>query len=156
MNTTQHEKRGPGRPRKEETQERRRRRNSGVYAHGRRMGVNPALLDFNSYEYRFVNDDPGRLVAMTKHDDWDVVANDGGAVKEDSTDLGAAVSIAVGTNPDGSPKRAYLCRKPKEYYVEDQKAKQAELDKQLEQLARGNDRHGTPQSDYVPSTGIRM
>lgn len=164
MTTMQPEhKRGPGRPRKEEradraeaTQERRRRRNSGAYVHGKRMGVNPALLDFKVYEYRWLNDEPGRLVAMTKHDDWDIVSNDGGAVKEDSSDLGNAVSLIVGSNPDGSPKRAYLARKPKEFFEEDQKAKQAELDEQLRQMRRGMTRDGASQSDYVPHAGISM
>lgn len=155
MNTSQHEQPKRGRPRKEETAERRRKRGGG-YLYGRRMGVNPDLIDFNSYAYRWINDEPGRLVAMTQHDDWDFVPNNGGEMKEDATDLGDAVSQVVGTLPDGSPKRAYLCRKPKKYYEEDQAEKQAELDAQLEQLRRGADRDGALQADYVPQGGISL
>ena len=81
--------------------------------------------------------------------------NEGG-VKEDTTDLGNAVSYIVGTNKDGSPMRAYLCRKPKSYFDEDQAAKHAELEQQLAELRRGNDRDGQTQSDYVPTSGIRI
>lgn len=157
MTTTQPEKRGPGRPRKEETRERRKNRSAGGYLHGRRMGVNPDLLDHSRFAYRWINDEMGdRLVRLTKHDDWDIMSNSGGEMKEDATDLGDAVSIIVGTHPDGSPKRAYLCRKPREWYEEDQTAKQAELDEQLNQLRRGNARDGASQSDYVPHSGISM
>lgn len=150
MTTSQRE-----RTRKEETGERRRKRGGG-HVHGRRLGVNPDLLDFTRFVYRWINDDPARLVAKTRHDDWDVMSNDGGAMKEDATDLGDAVSIVVGTNPDGSVKRAYLCRKPKTYFDEDQREKQAALDEQLNQLRRGNDRSGAAQGDYIPSSGISL
>lgn len=155
MNISQHEQPKRGRPRKEETAERRRKRGGG-YLHGRRLGTNPEYIDHTRYAYRWINDEPGRLVAMTQHDDWDIVTNQGGAVKEDASDLGDAVSLVVGTLPDGSPKRAYLCRKPKKFYEEDQAEKQAELDAQLEQLRRGNDRGGASQSDYVPKGGISL
>ena len=157
MNTMQpdEERRKPGRPRKEETKERRRNRGGG-YLHGKRMGVDPSLLDFNQYAYRWINDEPGRLITMTKHDDWNVVDNKGGAVKEDSTDLGNAVSLVVGTHADGSPKRAYLCLKPKTFFEEDQAAKHAELDEQLRQMRTGNDKAGASQSDYVPTSGISI
>lgn len=153
MNTTQPETRGPGRPRKEEDRAERRRRNFSVQGRGR-LGVDPSLLDFNTYAYRWLNDEPGRLVAKTKHDDWDMVTNTG--EKEDSTDLGTKVSIVVGTMPDGSPKRAYLCRKLRTFYDEDKAAAQAALDEQLSQLRRGANRDGELQSDYVPRSGIHM
>lgn len=158
MNISSEQKRGPGRPRKEEVREdRRRRRATGAINQTLgRLGVNPDLLDHDKYAYRFINEEQnGRLFMKTHHDDWDVVMNDG-EVKEDNTDLGNAVSIVVGTHKDGSPKRAYLCRKLKTYFDEDQAEKQQVLDEQLEQLRRGNDRHGGAQSDYVPNSGIRM
>lgn len=159
----QHEQRGPGRPRKEEVtrqdevKRRRQKRTGQGYLYGKRMGCNPELLDHNRFRYRWINDEQGaRLLQKTQHDDWDIVPNSGGEMKEDASDLGDAVSIVVGTHPDGSPKRAYLCRKPKQWYEEDQAEKQAELDEQLEQLRRGNDRAGANQSDYVPHSGISM
>lgn len=149
---TQTDKRGPGRPRKEETQRRRKSRHGVI---GQRLGVNESMLDFERYAYRWLNDDPARLFNKMKEDDWDVVHQQGGEVKDES-DLGSAVSTVVGTKPDGSPLRAYLCRKPKPYFDEDKQAKQAELDDQLEQLRRGMTREGASQSDYVPHSGIRL
>jgi hypothetical protein len=156
MNTTH---RKPGRPRKDESAvadhgPRRRKKREGVI--GRRLGVNEHILDFENFKYRWLNDKPGRLVAMTKSDDWDFVTNDGGTVKSDSADLGDVVSQVVGTGPDGNALRAYLCRKPRKFWEEDQAQKQAELDEQLEQIRRGNSKSGESQSDYIPSGGIRI
>ncbi len=123
---------------------------------GKRLAVNTAHLDFDKYAYRFINDAPARLFQMTQQDDWDIVDAQGGAVKSDSTDLGNAVSVVVGTKPDGSPMRAYLCRKLRRFYDDDQKMKQTDLDEQLAQLRRGNDASGQEQGDYVPSGGIRI
>jgi hypothetical protein len=156
MNTTQPEMDKPrrGRPPKherEEAQERRRRRDGGVV--GRRLGIADENLDFNTFVYRFVNDSPARLFSKTKQDDWDIVTNDGEAI-EDSADLGNAVTRVVGVKPDGSPLMAYLCRKPKKFHEEDAARSQAELDKQLTELQRGNDRFGGSQSDYVSRSSI--
>ncbi len=159
MNTSTHDepRRGPGRPRKEEVQERRRKRTGETYAHGgMRMGVDPDLLDHTQFKYRWVNDDERRLLMKTKHDDWEIMTDSGGAIKEDSTDLGSAVSAIVGQHPDGSSRRAYLCRKLKKWWMEDQAEKQTTLDEQLERLRVGQDRHGAPQAEYVPHSGIKL
>lgn len=140
-----------GRPPKHERAvepERRRKRDGGVI--GRRLGVADENLDFENFVYRFINDSPARLFNKTKQDDWDVVSNDGDVI-EDTADAGNAVSRVVGAKPDGSPLLAYLCRKPKKFYEEDAARSQAELDKQLTELRRGNDRVGGSQSDYVSS-----
>jgi hypothetical protein len=147
MTTTQRESRT-------ETEQRRRKQRDGGELTGKRLAVTKSSLDFTRFVYRWINDAPARLFAKTKEDDWDVVTNDG--VKDDSADLGNAVSQIVGTAPDGSALKAYLCRKPRTFYDEDQKDKSRDLDKQLEQLRRGNDRAGGSQADYIPSTGIRM
>lgn len=151
MNTNEPEKRGPGRPPKQ-----RRRKSSHAQMTGQRLAVNESMLDKANYKYRWINDSPARIMMKTKEDDWDIVTNAGGVVKDDSTDLGNAVSAVVGSHQDGSPMRAYLCRKPKSYWDEDQSAKGAELDEQLAQLRRGMTRAGASQSDYVPNSGIRI
>lgn len=160
MNTQQLEptveKKKPGRPRKEQMPERRRKREDSGEVFGRRLAVNASQLDKSMYEYRWINDDMARIYSKTKEDDWDIVTNEGGIVKEDSSDLGSAVSEVVGTRPDGSPKRAYLCRKPISYFEEDQRVKQQALDEQLAQLRLGNDRGGGASSDYVPHSGISL
>lgn len=155
MNTTA-EKRGPGRPRKEEDREesRRRRRVNGPTFEGK-LGVPESLLDRQKYEYHFLNDEQnGRIYTKTNEDDWDLVPNVGES--EDSTDLGAMYSRVVGSHKDGSPKRAYLARKLKTYFDEDKAREQVALDQQLEQLKRGRDAQGASQSDYVPHSGISM
>lgn len=134
-------------------QERRKQRGSGDLS-GSRLGVAKSKLDFDKYTYRWINDAPARIYALTVEDDWDVVNNDG--VKDDSADLGNAVSQIVGSKADGSPLKAYLCRKLRTFYDEDQADKAKALDWQLEQLRRGNAKDGSEQSDYIPSTGISM
>ncbi len=133
-----------------------RRRRTDMEVTGKRLAVNSALLDHGRYAYRFINDAPARLYQMTQQDDWDIVKVDGAAVKPDNSDLGDAVSIVVGTNKDGSALRAYLCRKLRQFYEDDQKTKQTELDEQLAQLRRGNSAAGETQGDYIPSGGIRI
>lgn len=150
MTTTQHK------PAAQKEARRRRRKNKGEVI-GRRLGVNKSSLDFKKFAYRWTNDDPARIMAKTKEDDWDIVMDTiDGAVKEDSADLGAAVTQIVGTFPNGEAKLAYLCRKPIKFYEEDQADKQAELDKQLQELRRGADRGGKAQADYVPHSGIKV
>lgn len=153
MNTRTHEeKRGPGRPRKEQEQRRRKDRGGVV---GQRLGVNESSLDLGRFAYRWINDKPARLYAKTKEDDWDIVHQDGSEIKEES-DLGSAVTQVVGTHPDGSPMLAYLCRKKLSWYEEDQEEKKRQLATQLSELRRGNDRSGASQGDYVPNEGIRV
>lgn len=162
--TTTPTRRRPGRPRKDEAQPqtraeevsgRRRRRNSGPYAHGARLGVNEELLDFGKFKYRWVKGTEARLIALTKHDDWDIVTTDGSALKEDSTDLGSAVSVHAGTAENGSSERHFLCRKPKELYEEDQREAQTQLDELMSQLRRGQTPDGE-QSDYIRPEQIKL
>lgn len=120
-----------------------------------RLGVNPDLLDMDNFAYRWVNDEKnGRMQFMDQRKGWELVPNAG--VKEDSTDLGNMVSAYVGREPNGEPKRAYLMRKPRMFFEDDQADKVAALDEQLNQLRRGNDRDGAAQSDYVPDVGISI
>lgn len=139
------EKRGPGRPRKEE----RRRRNS-LETVGKRLAVNMSSLDFDKFKYRWVNDTPARIFQMTQQDEWEIVTPEGGVVKDDNADLGSAVSTVVRDHNGNGGMRVYLCRKRREWYEEDQKQKQTELDEQLEQMRRGLTGQGESQSDYVP------
>jgi hypothetical protein len=139
--------------RQDEVRERRRKPGSGDVI-GRRLAVRKSEMDFDGFRYRWINDNEARFIAKTREDDWDLVMNEN--VKDDSTDLGNAVSQIVGSKPDGSALKAYLCRKPKKWWEDDQAAKQAALDEQLNQLRRGNDRAGGSQADYVPPAGIKI
>lgn len=130
-----------------------RRKRIDIATTGKRLAVPTHLLDHEKYVYRFFNDSDTRLMQMTQHDDWDIMANDGGIA---STDLGNAITRPVGVRPDGSPMKAYLCRKLRKFYEEDQKMKQTDLDEQLARLRQGNDADGGSQGDYIPSGGIRI
>lgn len=135
--------------------QRQRRRKTPAGINGKRLAVSESSLDFNRYAYRWVNDTPARIFSKTKEDDWDIVRKDGRMI-DDSSDLGNAVSHIVGRNPDGSPMVAYLCRKPRGYFDDDQRDKLADLDRQLEQMRVGNNADGSSQSDYVRDGAIRL
>ncbi len=133
-----------------------RRKRAEIDTTGKRLAVRTDVLDLEKYVYRWMNDSDVRLFRMTKQDDWDVVKQDGTVIKDDNADLGDAVSVPVGTKPDGSPLKAYLCRKLRRFYDDDQKTKQTELDEQLARMRRGNDAKDAAQGDYVPNGGIRI
>lgn len=145
-----------GRQSRAEEQLPERRKRTDIDMTGKRLAVRQDLLDFDKFKYRWINDSDVRLFRLTRQDDWEVMTQDGEALKPDSTDMGAAVSIPVGTKPDGSPMRAYLCRKLRRFYDDDQKMKQTELDEQLKRLRMGQTTGGESQGDYVPSGGIRI
>jgi hypothetical protein len=58
-----------------------------------------------------------------------------------------------GTNDDGSTINGVLMRQPIETYKKDQEAKQREMDKVDEQIARGKFKTG--ENTYLPSGGIK-
>lgn len=137
--------------RAEEVTTRRKKRGGGELT-GHRLAVVSSQLDFINFAYRWINNKPGRIFAKTIEDDWEVVTNDG--LKDDGVDLGNKVSQIVGSAPDGSALLAFLCRKPKQYYDEDQADKSRELDKQLEQMRRAT--NSGVQADYIPHSGIKL
>lgn len=151
--------RGPGRPRKEETQERRRRRNSLDGSAGMKLAVDERFLDRKNFEYRWINDDGARIHAKTVQDDWDFVSDPAKEGKADADGLGSIVSKVVGKNANGQPLHAYLARKPKHYYDEDQAEKRRAIEDGMKSI-----KSGTPQGDgsqlgsnaYTPEGGISI
>ena len=65
-------------------------------------------------------------------------------------------AITVGTNEDGSAIKGVLMRIPKEWYQEDQKVKQKEIDKATEQIYRGKFQEKAEDKRYIPSSGIQI
>lgn len=116
----------PASPRVEEQRAQRRRRTETTHEGSHRLSVNHDLLDHDKFAYRFVNDKGGRINDFTVHDDWDKVPDP--AVKPDADGMGTPIRKLVGANVDGSPIHAYLLRKPKEFYNEDVKRKNARRD----------------------------
>ena len=150
-------KRGPGRPRKEP--DRRRKGHTGGFRS--KLDVNEAHLDRENFEYRFVNDDPGRIQQLHVNDDWEFVEDPSKSVKEDGTDIGSRVSTVVGRAENGQPTRGYLMRKRRDYYEADKAETQARIDRQMKQIQDGPSPEqggiGTdPASAYRPSEGIRI
>jgi len=144
--------------RAEEVRRTRRHERGAVVSTGLRMAVNDAALDKKNYVHRFVNDDPGRIQAMTEGGEWDKVEDPNKVIKSDSTGEGTSVSVVVGTNAGGAPKRAVLLRKPKWIHDEDRKAKMADLDKTMSAIKRGKPTTAaaeiTGDTGYVPDGGI--
>lgn len=78
-----------------------------------------------NFEYRFVND-TGDRIERFKAGGWEVVTSEdevGDKKVDRGTKLGSAITKAV-----GGQVTAVLMRIPKEWYMEDQAAKQAEID----------------------------
>ena len=83
-----------------------------------------------NFTYRWVNDQGGRIQQAEQASYEFVKAGDvtvGSGVDRNS-ETGDQVSQIVGTKEDGSPMRAYLMRIKREFYEEDQNAKQEEVD----------------------------
>lgn len=108
-----------------------------------------------NYEYRFVNDLPGRLLRF-QDAGWEVVTDDlkvgQEAVDAPSGKVGKAVTKNVGHGTVG-----VLMRIPKEWYDEDQAAKQDKVDaleaSMNEDIRRGRIPYGDGQPGYTPTGG---
>lgn len=118
---------------------RRRRRTDFTEHHDLKLNVAQNALD-PDYEYRWINDEAsGRILNKTVHDDWDVVSEEQMAEDYDpekDTGEGTPIQRVVGTTPQGEPKHAYLCRKPREFHEEDQALKQKRIDEVEEDIRR--------------------
>jgi hypothetical protein len=132
MSETAEVKRGPGRPpRTEEVQAQRRRRSDSGAAAGLKLHV-PADMKDPNFEYRWVNDKPGRIHQLTKQDDWDVVSTD----RPDQLTAAAEGSVMRRAVDKSTGDNAVLLKKPKEYYEADQREKQRPVD-EMEKALRG-------------------
>jgi hypothetical protein len=93
------------------TKEERRRRLGAGLERNYKLFVPENKKDPN-FEYRWINDSPGRIEQYTTQDDWDIVTTDRNGEPFEC-------SRPVGPGPDGRPLYAKLCRKRKEYYDQD-------------------------------------
>ncbi|MBK8161564.1 MAG: hypothetical protein IPK59_23405 [Rhodospirillaceae bacterium] len=134
-----------------ERQQRRRREDLGP---GRRRNLSVSFEKDPNYTYRWVNDEPGRVHALTVTDDWEVVTGDGNREAKDKA-LGSGVERIV----DRRGRKAVLLRKLKHYYVEDKAKEQAEIDETEKSIKRGEARSPEGLSGpaaYVPAGGISI
>lgn len=145
--------------RTEQVKEQRRRRNSeSLSGHRRRMALDMSKLDTENFEYRWANNEPGRVETLTQQDDWEIVTDRDGGIKRDSTGTGTEVSIVAGTGDSGAPVRSVLIRKPKKYQDEDRRAKQRRIDEMEAGLREGNTpgNDGAKGSEFYSDAGIRI
>lgn len=112
-------------PRQAETQQKRRRREG--MGPERNLKLHIPDKDPN-FEYRWVNERPGRIQQLTVQDDWDVAPEAGGS------GIGTVTERAVDKY---TGERAILLRKPKEYYDADQLEKKKALDQRDDAMRRG-------------------
>jgi len=114
-----------------------------------------AVQERDGYVRRWINDDGGRI-QQAEEAGYEFVTK---AVvsSEAQKGQGTKISQIVGTQENGQPLYAFLMEIKKEWYDEDQRAKQAEVDKVDMAIKTGNV-NGTVGEDgrYVPREGIKV
>lgn len=128
--------------------ERRRRNSDGLQGKRRRLAVDESKLDKENYEYRWVNDDEMRLHQLTVQDDWDVVHDRDGTVKNDGAGTGSEVAVQAGGA--SGPQRQVLLRKRRDHYNDDYAATQRRIDDQEAALKQGSVPGGDQSNTYTP------
>lgn len=136
--------------------ERRRRNTDALGGKRRRLQVDESKLDQEKFVYRWANDEGSRINDLTRHDDWEVVADRNSEVKQDTRRDGSKVSVVAGTGERGAPVNAVLLRKPKGYHEDDYAAQQRKID-EAEKGMRAGAAPGADQSGlYQPSEKISI
>ncbi len=137
----------------------RRRRSPSANINGMflRLGVDPATKD-KSYEYRWINDDKGRLQSLTQQDDWDFVANHEASLDDrNMNETETRIRRVVDKTASGEPMYAYWCRKYKPWYDEDQRTQTKLVEDSRKSMIRSmhDGSPGTaaddPQHTYIPA-----
>jgi hypothetical protein len=135
--------------RTEQVQSERRRRADSSVAAGLKLHVPADMKDTANFEYRWVNDRPGRVQQMTVQDDWDVVSTD----RPDQLTAAAEGSVMRRAVDKATGDNAVLLKKPKQYFEADRLEKQKPVDAVEKALRQGPapSSEGISGSDaYVP------
>ncbi len=123
------------------TKSSRRRRSENFDGLDYRLHVPDEAKD-ERFVYRWINDEPGRLFQLTEQDDYDFVYDERIRTEavgaEKNTDGGTRISRIVGRSKTGEPLRAYLCRKLKEYYDEDNRKRMRQWRELTDQVEQGH------------------
>lgn len=117
--------------RADEVRQERRRKPGSTIISGLNLAVDESRLDRNTYEYRWVNDRGARMASMHGQD-WDPAPEVG--------DGSSVTGKIVGTDESGKPFSGILMRKRKDWYVADQKEKQAPLE-EMDRAIRAGTSH---------------
>ena len=138
---------------KAERAQRRRTRAVGN-DHRQKLGLSQDAMErlCPSYELRWTND-VGDRVTSRYNEDWDYVSWDeiGSTPGQDSMTsegVGDRVNKVVGTGEHGRPIRAYLMKKRKEWYEDDQSAKEEQIASKEASMFRGE--HEGAGNQYIP------
>lgn len=133
--------------RADEVRAERRRKPGSTVQYGIKLHVDKDKLD-PDYEYRWVNDAPGRVQALYEQD-WDRVEDP--QIAGEGNSAGTVPTKFVG-NVAGAPTNAVLMRKRKEWFVADQKEKRKPLDEMDKAIRRGAEQKDPELSDaYTPN-----
>ena len=140
-------KRGPGRPPTKTTEERKQERKKRIPLGGYRskLAIPEDLVDRKRYVPRWINDIPGRITQ----------ALDGAYEHVTDPNTGEHMKAVVGRDESGKPITAYLMKIDRDFYEEDFKEKQKEVDKIDEAIYRGRVAEQPGDMRYVPSEGIK-
>jgi hypothetical protein len=110
------------------------------------------------YVRRWFNDTGGRLMDA-ENAGYEFVTDTGLQIGDPGTDgnqdTGSRVSKVVDRQENGQPMRAYLMEIKKEWYDEDQKNKQKQVDRVDEAIMGGNHENSLGARGYVPKGGIK-
>lgn len=110
-----------------------RRRRQGMGAE-RNMKLHvPETAKDPDFQYRWVNNTPGRIKQLTEMDDYEVVSSADGAI--DAGKAGGTVVTRTVNRIEGD--EAALLRKPRHFYEADKAEEQKLLDARDEQLRQG-------------------
>jgi len=139
--------------RKEERAQRRRRRVVGQ-DYRTKLGLSQEAMEklCPEYELRWTNDVGDRLDARFNEDwdyvSWDEIGSKPGQDSMSSEGVGDRVNKVVGDGDRGHPTRAYLMKKRKEFYMEDQQAKEASIAAKEAAMFKGE--HEGAGNQYIP------
>ena len=104
---------------------------------------------------RWVNDDDnGERLRQAQEGDYDFIYAENVEVgdKKEKQEDRRKIRKLVGSNKDGSPKYAYLMAIRKEYYEEDQRAKE-EINMKVDEAIRGGNPRGLEPLGVSPEKG---
>jgi hypothetical protein len=150
-----------GRPARRVEEERARRRRRDDMGDGRLQTLSVVGYRDPAYDYRWINDDPGRVHRLTVDDDWDRVTQDMlGERADKDRQVGSGVERVVDR---ATGKRAILVRKLKEYVEVDYAKSQARVDEMDQMIKRGevpsgagNEPRVAGVNAYVPAGAINI
>lgn len=137
------------------SQERRRRDTAALGGRRKRLAVS-GELDTVNFTYRWVNDEPGRVHDLTTRDDWQVVADRDGKLKNDGAGTGAEIAVQAGRGANGQAVKSILLRKRRDWQEEDDRAKQRHIDEQEASIRAGATPGAGTEGTYTPRNGIRL